>query len=377
MSTHSRNFNSFLLQRRSALIQNMFRRIFSRYFKEVRNYSGAFKPKNQIRLKNEALQNVMSSNVGEIEWESVRSELLASERSVNLNNLDGIIIGHCSKEYRLDIAKSYVDFMKKKSLSINDASVGKLLRLFYHNHIHQKSLISEKDEMQIMKFCSALIEKHPTLNDTLAENVIHGLCLTKDWMKSLELLNHFCVDGSSPTSTSYSCIISKALQEDKLDIAWNLLHQMTSEQIIPRPSIFIEFFRKLVGNEVETEKLMNVISENSLMMPEKSIGDFQKVFRDKCKVVQINRSGACLSCSNKLSSIQLNADEFAKLSSTFLDDVLIRKDVFLKSSPGEVARFKKFVDMTSPYDCVIDGLNVAYSHGTQQGPKNFAKNVRF
>lgn len=346
-------------------------------FRQILNraYSSSFKPPNKIRLRNEALLNVLSQNNEKIEWQKVRSELLANERSVNESNLDGIIIGHCSKEQRLDIVKSYVKFMKEKSLSISDASIGKLLRLFYQNYKHQKIEISDDDEVEIIKFCNALVDKYPVLAGSLAENVISGLCLTKEWMRSLELLNHFRSAGSSPSATAFSCIITKALEEDKLDIAWNLLHQMISEQIVPRPSIFLEFFQKLHGDEVKLEELMNMISDNSLMLPEKDIEDFRKVFSEKCKIVQINRNGKCPSCGNKLSSIQLNETEFAKLSRSFLDDVLIRKDVFLKSSPEELLRFKKFVDTTAPYDCVIDGLNVAYSHGAQQGPKNFAKNV--
>lgn len=340
-----------------------------------RTYSSSFKPPNKIRLRNSALLNDLSQNNEQIEWEKVRSELLANERSVNESNLDGIIIGHCSKEQRLDIVKSYVKFMKEKSLSINDASIGKLLRLFYQNYKHQKIEISEEDEAEIIKFSNALIDKYPVLAGTLAENVISGLCLTKEWKRSFELLNHFRSAGSSPSGTALSCIITKALEEENHDIAWNLLHQMISEQIVPRSLIFLEFFQKLRGNEDKLDELMNIISENSLMLPERDIEDFRKVVSEKCKIVQINRNGKCPSCGNKLSSTKLNEVEFAKLSRSFLDDVLIRKDVFLKSSPEELLRFKKFVDKTAPYDCVIDGLNVAYSHGAQQGPKNFAKNV--
>ena len=362
------------LSLRSASIQNKtmlkIRQIF------IRSFSSVYKPPNKIRLKNEALQSVLTHDIKTIDWENVRKELISSERSVSLNNVDGIIITLCSKECRLDIAKSYVNFMRTKSVNINDASIGKLLRLFYLNHVFEKQPISAEDEAEILKFCNALIEKYPVMNDVLLENTIHGLCLTSDWIRSLNLLESFVSTGSSPSSTSFNCIIAKAVAEEKLEIAWDILKKMNERNMVPRASVFIDLFKKLRNDTSSTEQLLNVIKENSLMFPEESINNFQKVFGDKCRIMNINRSGKCKSCNNELDSIQLNADEFDKLSSTFLDDVLIRKDVFLKSSPEEVSRFKKFVEKTVPYGCVIDGLNVAYSHGTQQGPKMFAKNVR-
>lgn len=347
----------------------------------IRSYSSQFKPANKIRVKADALQIALANSTnGSIEWESVRKELIASERFINPANLDGIIIEKCNKDVRLDIAKSYFDFMNSKSLQMNDASIGKLLRLFYRHHqkTNQENSISEKDEAEIISLSNSLLEKHQILDGTLAENVIHGLVLTHNWMKCLDLLTHIQLT-STPSTSAYCCIISKALDEDNLDIAWKLLDQLLSNQHVPTVSVFLKYFNKFRHDDEATEKMLNLISENNLMLPEKSIEEFQKLFAEnrECKIVKIGRRGKCLSCSNQLTAVQLNEAEFAKLSNTFLDNVMIRKDVFLKTNPEEVNRFKKFVDKTMPFDCVIDGLNVAYSHGTQQSPQMLVKNVSF
>ena len=93
------------------------------------------------------------------------------------------------------------------------------------------------------------------------------------------------------------------------------------------------------------------------------------------KITKVKKSGQCTSCSQQLSRIELNEKEFKKLSKTFLDDVLIRDDVYLRSNPEEVKRFQSFVDRTLPYDCVIDGLNVAFSHGIKNSSAVYAKTL--
>lgn len=72
-------------------------------------------------------------------------------------------------------------------------------------------------------------------------------------------------------------------------------------------------------------------------------------------------SGKCQSCSKQLRSVYATDDEFNELSNHFLDKILIGSSIFSKTTPQELESFLTFVDRTKPYDCVIDGLNVAHS----------------
>lgn len=352
-----------------------FRRTLSRFF------SSNYKPKNTIRIKTNVLDDVLMNPQAGVEWESVRKELIANERFVNSSNVDAFVIGTCSKERRLDIAKSYVDYMKSKSLNINDASAGKLLRLFYNHHQNEAmedcEKISDEDEAEIVKLCDSLLGKYEIVEASLAENLIHGLCLTKNWMKSLDLLNQIRMT-SSPNATTYSIIISKAFDEDHNELAWNLLSKMSNEQFMPKSATLLKVFKKFQRDDVETEKMLSLMSERSVMLPERTIEQYHEAFKAtrECNIVRIKRNGHCPSCSNKLPSIKLNRQEFEKLSNNFFNDVMIRNDVFIKTNPAEVKNFMRFVDKTAPFDCVIDGLNVAFSHGAQQSSKMFARNVK-
>lgn len=349
-------------------------RIVSRYFSVI--YKRPTRTTNLLHNRENALQIALNNREKVVDWDIVKDDLMANERSVNSSNADAIIISLCHKEARLDIAKSYVDYMSSKSLNISDASVGKLLRMHYHHQNGTTKKISAEDEEQIVKWSKMLTEKHEIIEASLAENMIHGLSVTSEWMRSLDLLRHIRLTGH-PSSSTYSCIILRALEEDKLDLTWDLMNQMSIEQVVAKPSVFMKYFSKFANDDVETEKILNYIGDNFLMFPENVIQEFCDSFgrQRQTKIVKISKNGECRSCTNKLPSIKLNKKEFDRLSNTLLEKVLIKKDVFIKTSPEEVEKFKRFVDESVPVGCVIDGLNVAYSNGVQKNPKFLANNV--
>lgn len=71
--------------------------------------------------------------------------------------------------------------------------------------------------------------------------------------------------------------------------------------------------------------------------------------------------GKCQSCQKHLRNVHITDEEFKHLSSHIFDKILIGNNIFGKTTPQELESFIKFIDKTKPYDCVIDGLNVAYS----------------
>lgn len=43
-----------------------------------------------------------------------------------------------------------------------------------------------------------------------------------------------------------------------------------------------------------------------------------------------------------------------------MNRVIIGSDIYHKTNPNELNRFKTFIEKTKPYDIVIDGLNLIY-----------------
>lgn len=84
-------------------------------------------------------------------------------------------------------------------------------------------------------------------------------------------------------------------------------------------------------------------------------------------------SGHCSACRSQLNGVFLTNKEFKQISSAFLERVLVRGDVFVKSSPIELGKFEKFLASQPPFDCVIDGLNVAFSTGNNKPREYYGK----
>lgn len=74
--------------------------------------------------------------------------------------------------------------------------------------------------------------------------------------------------------------------------------------------------------------------------------------------------------------MNLTKKEFDKLKNEFVKRVLVRKDIYLKTNPQELAAYYKFIEKNAPFDCIIDGLNVAYSTGNMKKPETYSNLVR-
>lgn len=62
--------------------------------------------------------------------------------------------------------------------------------------------------------------------------------------------------------------------------------------------------------------------------------------------------------------MEITNSEFKLLQESFMSHVVVGKNIFNNSTPQELQNFKDFLEVTGPYDVVIDGLNLAYAfHG--------------
>lgn len=332
---------------------------------------------HQIRLQYFPEDN----NVDRLEvdkWTNFRQELLQKCRNINENNIDAIVINMCSHDGRLMLAKNYVEYLQNNcNLKLNDGAQGKLLRV-YNAFYHQQGCreISQHLQEEIYIICDGIRKKYPLLDGSLCENLIVGLVPTKRWREGLELLEMAKIT-SNPTNLAYTELAIKAFLENDFELGWSLCESIVQLQVQPKCEIFLtyleniatrndqKYFQEGLGN------LLEFLSKHTLIVSQKVVKLLDKIHQENphwfglkhTQLISKSIEGICANCNQKLQNVSLSDAEFQQLKETFNEKVLLGGDIFQKSTPQEVKAFFNYVRKTAPYDCVIDGLNVAYSVG--------------
>lgn len=85
----------------------------------------------------------------------------------------------------------------------------------------------------------------------------------------------------------------------------------------------------------------------------------------------------CKNCNQLLKRVEVTDSEFKELQERFLSNVMIGKNIFMNSSPQELKDFKDFIEMTGPYDVVVDGLNLAYAYRSKIANNSLVSVVKY
>ncbi|XP_017029120.1 mitochondrial ribonuclease P catalytic subunit [Drosophila kikkawai] len=321
------------------------------------------------------------------EWLEVRRSLVDGHKHINTHNVDAVILGVCNKPSQLALAKNYVEFLRSQGSEPNAATLGRLLRV-YNAAYHERPL-SATEQAEILQICDTLQADHETLDASSCEHLIHGLVATNnDWQRALPLLQMVKIT-STPSVAAYSALAGKAFsaeeQPENLDLAWRLLEEMASARKLPRCEVYLTLLDRLAKQPsqvpAQLRQLLQFLERHEILVSQRVAERLSKLAQQlpahvlQAKVTQLGALGKCQACQQHLQPVAISDEQFRQLSECFLERVLIRSDVFQRSSPKEVTRFKKYVERTAPYDCVIDGLNVAYSTGTKKSPQQLAKLV--
>lgn len=348
-----------------------------------RTQPGSLPPDRLDQLRSDLFER--RQELSGAEWTEVRRSLVDGYKHINGHNVDAVILGVCSAPNQLSLAKSYVEFLRSRGSKPNAATLGRLLRV-YNAAYHERPL-SEAEQSEILQICRSLQAEHETLDASSCENVIHGLVATSgdDWQRGLPLLEMMKVT-STPSVAAYSALAEKAFSvaTPEQELAWRLLEEMATARKPPKCEVYLALLNRLANETAQLpaqlSRLLQFLERHEILVSQRVAIRLQELSSQvpqllHTRTTHLGGLGKCQSCQQHLQPVAISDEEFRQLSECFLERVLIRRDVFQRSTPEEVARFKKFVEKTAPYDCVIDGLNVAYSTGTKKTPQQLAKLV--
>ncbi|XP_058060228.1 mitochondrial ribonuclease P catalytic subunit [Anopheles bellator] len=353
-----------------------FRRIF--FAESLRFYAGVYQKSSHLKPAISVVDSVKaklekSASLTDDEWSTIRSNIL-NERRFTSTNVDSTVLGLCPN---LRVGQSYIGYLKKQGLELNLAIVGKLLRLY---RLTERDLL-QQDEDDIWRLYCELREQNADLDANTCEHAINALTLTKHWKHCLELLEMIKISGI-PDSSTYNFIATKAFVSGDESIGWVMLQEMCQKRRIPYDETFLAWLSTSHANGQsfagKLERLLQFTNDNSVFLSKRIGKELLSLPRDSgisASETRVSDHGKCSHCKDTLSSIVVSEDSFQQLREKFLAAVLIKTEIFNRTTPEELNRFQKFLRKTLPYDVVIDGLNVAFSSGNHKNPALYAKQI--
>lgn len=319
-------------------------------------------PLNIIIAENIDIYEKIKGNLSNTEWSSIREKFLQIQQ-ITPAIVDSTIMDICVKNFQLDTAIAYFKFLRENNYPLNVAVIGKYLRLYFL----KRNSLTDVDKTEIVETYNALREQYPYLDSVTAEHCIVGLCLTDQWEKTHEIMEMMKIT-TSPGTSVYSSLVGAAFRNGKSDIAWKTLLEITLCRQIPQDIVYRSHLQycELEGAEVfndRIEEMFKFWGENSMMPYNRIITAYVNTatkYGWSVAPTTISTIGSCKHCGNSLSEITFSEKNFRDLAEYVMDRVIIGSDIYRKSNPRELQRFKKFIEDTKPYDIVIDGLNTTY-----------------
>ncbi|GLV35222.1 mulder [Carabus blaptoides fortunei] len=314
------------------------------------------------------------------EWSTLKSSILSQGRHVTNVDFDAKAIGFCVSHRNYEAGKTFVKFIELQNERLNLAAVGKFMRLYYVCNEGNNNVDKEEEE-GILAMYKTLKKEYPVLAYITAENIIHALSITREWKECLLLLDNIKLTAT-PSAATFSAVIKAAFVNKDFDLGWKLMDEMISNERLPLPFVYNSWLQEILTQKKDIleniNQLFSYLANNDIHPAREVTDNLLTVLKPLSYIgsyTSMSNKGICHSCKQPLDKIKLDKDEFDKLKTVFMKNVIVGKNLFNKSTPEELDKFKQFVEKMGNVDMVIDGLNVAYSAGTKQNSTVYAKMV--
>lgn len=295
------------------------------------------------------------------QWDEIKEEVLKYKIGyIKEKTFSGRVMECCCGEKNLSLGRSYLSYLKTEGLKLNLGIICSYLKLCGKC----KSECTTEDFNRIKRFTNDLLKKFPILDIHLRDSLIIAFSITDQWEKSIELFDGRN-EADTPKIDVSVVLLNLLLDKNKIDKFWDVINVVVTYGI-PIDDVYLNYIDKYKQDDKMLKLLLHFFSGHSIKVNHNVAEKLREVFtglpgKEKCEGAFTHiQHGLCKVCNQHLNLINISDEEFDRLRTQFLEKVVIGENIFTKSTPAEVAGFINYVRNTSPYDIVIDGLNVAY-----------------
>ncbi|XP_044023556.1 mitochondrial ribonuclease P catalytic subunit [Siniperca chuatsi] len=265
----------------------------------------------------------------------------------------------------LDIAKSLLTFVAMETGTLSYELLLRYLTLCVSGG-HDGEVFDVYDIMQ---------GSFPSLDTGASSLFIKSFSRTARWREAVSIL-HEVKKVFTPSPRNYGYVISAAMLHGDTTTAWTLYDELIEKGLRPHQETWDAMFKgvretnaaEAMSQSEHHERLLGILlyMRNNQIYPQHRLASsiktwFESVTGQKWtgSWTSVTPKGVCRSCGSELESIQLTAEEYRQLKDRVMTDIIQGRDVFIKTTPEELERFKAFVKRKPAFDVVVDGLNVA------------------
>ncbi|XP_059169789.1 mitochondrial ribonuclease P catalytic subunit-like [Physella acuta] len=329
-----------------------------------------------LKLFNELLYQKESSTLSNDDWLQIKETF-----SVTLNEKwESFCMHALYNRKNCAQAKSLINFLESQKESPN-----KITLTYFTSLLGQTSDNSETQDTEFKKYFDLLLSKSDNLDAASIEVLVKGLSNTRYYMECIPLLK-LVQEFSEVTSKIINDILVGALKFQDHKILAQMLTLAETGKTLPNellpslPNMVNRCLQK--NNQQGLQTLMDFVEKHGLLLPKLVLYEIHSMFESHQpdewtgQFGYINhRSGKCTICNHKMDRLEIQQKEFNSLQTAFLDQVIVGKNIFYKTSPEEVDKYKQFIKKLAPFDVVIDGMNVIF-HG-QPNREKLEKTVEY
>lgn len=315
------------------------------------------------------IHKTIQSDKMAIDWSEFKSNILCKKGALSENNINAVLLKTLITRKKLNLAKLFADHLKQNMRALNLGSINGILHLYYI--LGAKGNLKEEDKVFILDTYKYLYEKHKLLESKTCENILHALCVVNEWKIALKVLEDI-FESSMPSHSAFTTLVATLFKENEREEALKVVFRSLQHGRPLQSEAYEEWikyvFRKYKDNATiikYLDEINNHFKDNFIIISEKLSQFIKHSYEEldwKTSVTRIGRfNSECSNCTGRLDSLKLSREEFNLLQSNVKDKLIVGSDLFIKTSPKELAAFQEFIKKSPPFDIVLDALNIAYA----------------